>query len=183
MLALLLAAMILLFLLTFFGESGEQPPSEPVLNGELRVAQVYLSGPASERTMSVRTALRMPVNGSLTSGYGLREDPMTGEPDFHPAVDLAAPEGTPVLAAADGVVSETGWDPVYGSYVRIWHGGGLETRYGHCSELLCGVGDTVEAGGVIARVGMTGRATGYHLDFQVLVDGENVDPAPWIGLP
>lgn len=192
LLVVMLAAVAVLFLLSFFGRDVPEP-EQPALSGEvwvadadgaegLHVAEVY---EAAAGTSSVRAPLRrmaMPVDGSLTSGYGSRSDPLTGQPDFHPAVDLAAPRGTPVCAAADGVVSETGWSSVYGNYVRIWHGDGIETQYGHCEELCCAPGDAVSAGDPVALVGMTGRATGYHLDFQVFQDGKNVDPAPWLGL-
>lgn len=192
-LVFLLAVMLLLFLLTFFGRT---PAQKKFSEGELQTvrADAKAAGRApltaevyefSAEDASVRAELQslvMPVDGSLTSGYGLREDPLTGNPDFHPAVDIAAPAGAPISAAADGIVRETGWNSSYGNYVKVWHGDGIETQYGHCQTLLCEPGDAVAAGDVIALVGMTGRATGYHLDFQVLVNGENADPANWLSL-
>ena len=195
-LTVLLIAVLILFLLTLRKGDQSVPENSELPSGEIRVAQADRSAGVSETMLTFETAsavrsepepesprtLACPLVGTLTSAFGYREDPFTGQTDFHPAVDLAAPEGTPIGSAADGLVLETGRDPVYGKYVRVWHGGGLVTQYGHCSKVICTVGETVRAGETIALVGQTGRATGCHLDFQVLLNGENVDPAPWIGL-
>ena len=104
-----------------------------------------------------------PVPGAhLTSAFGPRSDPFSGETKFHRGVDLAAQEGTPVLAAQSGVVKQVGDRGGYGLAVEIEHEGGVTTLYGHASELLVRPGDRIEKGQPIARVGHSGRATGDH---------------------
>jgi murein DD-endopeptidase MepM/ murein hydrolase activator NlpD len=120
---------------------------------------------------------RAPVQGTLTSAFGPRADPITGDPALHRGVDLGAAEGTPILAPAPGVVRSAGERGGYGNAVEIDHGGGLVTLYGHASELLVSTGDRVAAGQEIARVGRTGRATGAHLHFEVRMAGRPVDPS------
>ncbi len=119
----------------------------------------------------------LPVEGYLTSDYGPRSDPFTGEPAHHNGLDIAAEMGTEIWSAASGKIikaSDTGNG--YGKCVIIEHYSGFRTLYGHCSELLVSVGDYVKAGEVIAKVGSTGRSTGPHLHFSVIIDGEYVDP-------
>ncbi len=115
------------------------------------------------------------LEGNVTSGYGCREDPFTGERDFHTGIDIAAPLGTPVRAAYAGTVEEVGASRVYGNCVLLRHEG-FETRYCHCDEILVSKGERIKAGDVIALVGETGRATGPHLHFELLLDGEAADP-------
>ena len=113
----------------------------------------------------------LPVAGTITSPQGYRTDPFTGEVSYHSGTDISAPEGTPILAAADGTVTianaTDSWGGSYGYYVKIDHGGGLTTLYAHCSNICVTVGQQVQAGQVIAYVGQTGRATGPHLHFEV----------------
>lgn len=113
----------------------------------------------------------LPVAGTITSPQGYRTDPITGEISYHSGTDIAVPEGTPILAAADGTVTVANatdsWGGSYGYYVKIDHGGGLTTLYAHCSNICVTVGQQVQAGQVIAYVGQTGRATGPHLHFEV----------------
>jgi len=108
--------------------------------------------------------------GNITSRFGWRGR------DWHPAVDIAAPEGTPVRAADSGVVTFAGWEAGYGRLIIIDHGDGLTTRYGHLSRILVQPGDRVERGQVIGSVGQTGRATGPHLHFEVRIGGEARNP-------
>jgi len=117
-----------------------------------------------------------PVQGKVTSGYGWRIHPITGELEFHSGVDIAAPSGTPIRPTAGGTVTLAGHYGGYGLCVVIDHGGGLQTLYGHCSEILVYKGEHVEAGQVIARVGSTGTSTGPHLHYEVRKDGVCVDP-------
>lgn len=113
----------------------------------------------------------LPVAGTITSPQGYRTDPFTGEVSYHSGTDISAPEGTPILAAADGTVTianaTDSWGGSYGYYIKINHGGGLTTLYAHCSSICVTVGQQVKAGQVIAYVGHTGRATGSHLHFEV----------------
>ena len=113
----------------------------------------------------------LPVAGTITSPQGYRTDPITGEISYHSGTDIAVPEGTPILAAADGTVTianaTDSWGGSYGYYVKIDHGGGLTTLYAHCSRICVTVGQEVKSGQVIAYVGHTGRATGAHLHFEV----------------
>lgn len=116
------------------------------------------------------------INGTITSRFGTRVDPISGVVKTHGGTDIAAPEGTPILAAADGtVVAATYNAGGYGFYVKIVHNGTHSTLYGHCSALLVSAGQTVKQGQVIAKVGSTGYSTGPHLHFEVIQNGVRVD--------
>ncbi len=119
-------------------------------------------------------------NGRNVSGFGYRGSPFGGGREFHNGVDLVAPSGSPILAAADGIVVIAKRAGAYGLLVRIDHGYGFQTRYGHCSNIYVQVGDIVHRGEVVAAVGTTGRSTGNHLHYEVLRDGVNVDPELYI---
>lgn len=117
----------------------------------------------------------------VTSEFGSRIDPITGERRGHTGMDLAVPTGTPIRAALSGTVTASAYHQGgYGYYVIIDHGSGLSTLYGHCSQLLAPVGRTVEAGDVIALSGSTGRSTGPHLHFEVRVNGERTNPRSYL---
>lgn len=133
--------------------------------------------PAAPPAPASRGLSRLPVEGAVTSGFGLRADPFTGDAALHRGMDVGAPEGTPIRAPAAGVVRSAGERGGYGHAVEIDHGGGLVTLYGHASELLVSAGDRVAAGQEIARVGRSGRATGAHLHFEVRMGGRPVDPS------
>ncbi|SCF17581.1 Peptidase family M23 [Micromonospora viridifaciens] len=128
--------------------------------------------------------LGRPLSGRLTSRFGNRLDPYYHVWQVHPGVDLAAPLGTPIVAAADGRVTRAGWYGGYGNYTCIDHGRAdgqrLSTCYGHQSKLLVSPGQRVRAGQVIGLVGSTGASTGPHLHFEVRLGGRAVDPLPWI---
>lgn len=119
----------------------------------------------------------LPVAGSVTSRFGYRTDPISGEISYHSGTDIAAPEGTPILAAAAGTVTianaTDSWGGSYGYHVKINHGNGLETLYAHCSSICVTVGQQVQAGQVIAYVGHTGRASGDHLHIELRINGES----------
>lgn len=119
----------------------------------------------------------LPLEGHLTSGFGMRTDPFTGAVKEHDGVDVGAPEGSPIRATSAGIVRSAGARGGYGNAVEIDHGNGLTTLYGHASQLLVNAGDAVQAGQEIARVGSTGRSTGPHLHFEVRVGGRAVDPS------
>lgn len=121
-----------------------------------------------------------PVRGILTSGFGGRRDPVNGRRSFHPAVDIAAPPGREVRAPADGLVTRAGRIGGLGNAVYLSHGFGIGTRFGHMARLTVKPGDRVEQGDVLGYVGSTGRATGYHLHYEVHVDGEAIDPLAYI---
>lgn len=129
---------------------------------------------------SVRKALlRTPVNGArVTSSFGKRKDPFQGYTKMHKGVDFGAPKGTPILAAGDGVIEYAGKFSGYGRYVRIRHTGEYKTAYAHMSKFAKGItkGAKVKQGQVIGYVGCTGRCTGNHLHYEVIVHGKQVDP-------
>ena len=135
--------------------------------------------PDTTRTPTGSLQWPLPIPGSITSPFGYRTDPLTGETSYHDGTDIAAPEGTPILAAADGTVTVANaldsWGGSYGYYVQIDHGSGLQTLYAHCCQVCVTQGQQVQAGQVIAYVGHTGRATGNHLHFEVRENGERVD--------
>ena len=112
----------------------------------------------------------------VTSEFGYRSDPFTGETRGHTGMDLAVPTGTPVRAALPGTVVAAQYHSSYGYYVMIDHGNGLSTLYAHNSQLLVRVGQTVEAGDIVSLSGSTGRSTGPHLHFEVRVNGQRTDP-------
>ena len=117
----------------------------------------------------------------VTSEFGNRVDPITGKRKGHGGMDLAVPTGTPIRAALGGMVTVSKYNAGgYGYYVMIDHGNGLATLYGHCSKLLAKVGQTVEAGDIIALSGSTGRSTGPHLHFEVRVNGERTNPRAYL---
>lgn len=116
----------------------------------------------------------------ISSPYGYRIHPIFGTKKFHSGVDLAAPGGSNILAATDGVVKMAGWNGGYGNCVIVDHGGGISTLYGHAQRLCVTKGQTVTRGQVIAKVGTTGNSTGNHLHFEVLINGKTTDPMPYI---
>ena len=138
-----------------------------------------LMSPDSTRTPTGALQWPLPVAGTITSQFGHRVDPITGEVSSHTGTDIACAEGTPILAAADGTVTVANgldsWGGSYGYYIQIDHGGGLETLYAHCSSICVATGQQVQAGQVIGYVGHTGRATGSHLHLEVHVNGNRAD--------
>ena len=113
----------------------------------------------------------------VTSEFGYRRDPFTGETRGHTGIDIAVPTGTPVRAALPGVVTTATYNAGgYGYYVMIDHGNGMVTLYAHCSKLVARVGSTVQAGDIVSLSGSTGRSTGPHLHFEVRINGQRVNP-------
>jgi murein DD-endopeptidase MepM/ murein hydrolase activator NlpD len=118
---------------------------------------------------------------AFTSGYGVRSDPFKGGAAMHAGIDLSGPVGTPIYATADGVVTESGYNSGgYGNLVKIEHGRGIETRYGHLSAIGVRKGQRVTRGQLIGRMGSTGRSTGSHLHYEVRIDGRAVNPIPFM---
>ncbi len=131
---------------------------------------------SSFEAVSVSQEAVLPVQGKVTSGFGYRIHPITGNRSFHTGIDLAAPEGTPIAAAYGGTVQDTGYTSGRGNYILLSHGDNLQTLYCHLSEIDVRTGDTVDAGGMIGLVGTTGMSTGPHLHFELRVDGVRCDP-------
>lgn len=117
-----------------------------------------------------------PVRGPLSSYFGYRPNPFTGIRQFHNAIDIVAPEGTPVRSAMDGRVADTGYNAIYGNYVILTHPEGYQTLYGHLSKISVKRGASVQQGTILGAVGTTGYSTGPHLHFSVFKKGSAVDP-------
>jgi len=120
------------------------------------------------------------ANGYMSSVYGWRADPFSGRRTLHEGIDFAAPNGSDVLSVAAGVVTEAGPQDGYGLLVEINHGNGYVTRYGHNSQVLVKAGEKVDKGQKVASVGNSGRSTGPHVHFEVLLNGYVVNPAQYI---
>ena len=182
------------------GRGGALPqlPQEPLSFSELARRLDFLSRQVDDRSDrlgmldSLLTQDRarkqllpsvLPIHGgAYNSNFGWRLDPFNGMQSFHEGVDFIADIGAPVVAAAAGVVTASEFHPQYGNMIEIDHGGGLVTRYAHCSTRLARVGDVVMKGAKIAEVGSTGRATGPHLHFEVRHHGVPQDPARFLRL-
>lgn len=121
-----------------------------------------------------------PVRGIYTSPFGYRRDPITGQRAYHSGVDISAPPGKPVKATADGVVTKTDQYGNLGRAVYIAHGFGVTTVYGHLSRVNVTPGQRIERGAIVGLVGNTGRSTGYHLHYEVQVNGEPTNPLAFI---
>ncbi len=139
----------------------QEPPS---------LAEIVLGRPPQPQ----RVALSWPVNGAVASPFGPRGAA------WHGGVDLKADPGTPIRAAAPGMVITSRWERAYGNVVKIWHADDLMTVYAHNRENAVKVGDWVERGQVVAIVGSTGRATAPHLHFEVRLEGRKYDPLYWL---
>ena len=139
---------------------------------------------ATERAFFLNSGFRFPLKTyRLTSGFGMRQNPVTGNMRVHQGLDLAAPMGTEVYAAGDGVVTETGDDPVYGNFIVIKHGGGWVSLYGHLQRVGVVLQSSVKSGMLIGWVGSTGQSTGPHLHFELRQDGKARDPGKFLFLP
>ncbi|HEY7805880.1 MAG TPA: M23 family metallopeptidase [Croceibacterium sp.] len=164
----------------------------PLGQGDKEFTQLFaswkqLDGSARNIAGTPRQAVSVPsvspVQGfRLTSGFGNREHPILGGIRMHEGVDLAVPSGTPIYAPADGLVEMAQRFGSYGNFIKIMHGGEMETRYGHLSAYNVAAGQYVHKGDVIGYVGSTGRATGPHLHYEVRIDGHAVDPMPYLSL-
>lgn len=126
--------------------------------------------------LAAATPSMWPAYGWLSSAMGPRRDPVTGGSDYHSGLDIAGERGQPVFATAAGTVTHIGYQGAYGNLVVIDHGFGLQTRYGHLARYAVKKGDKVQRGHVIGQVGATGRATGYHVHYEVLANGRLLNP-------
>ncbi len=131
----------------------------------------------TERAFFLDTSLRMPLDESvLTSNFGMRTSPITGNLKFHKGIDLAAPKGTNVYACKAGVVANASWDNVYGNFVILDHENNTQSVYAHMEQTLVKTGEIINGGTVIGKVGTTGASTGPHLHFEIRVNGTAQDP-------
>jgi murein DD-endopeptidase MepM/ murein hydrolase activator NlpD len=124
-----------------------------------------------------------PLAGWLSSGFGDRKDPFDGGADFHPGLDIAADKGTPVRATADGTVESAAYNGAYGNAVVVNHGFGISTRFGHLSGFAVRPGQAVRRGEVVGYVGSTGRATSAHLHYEILLNGQQINPLRLLAKP
>lgn len=168
------------------GPAGASPPGPAWQDGAARQAlrdsqlQALPSVLAALVDLEVATASFInPVEARVSSYFGWRNIAVNGN-RHHAGVDLAAPRGTPVLAARDGMVGRSGWWGTYGNAVALDHGDGSETRYAHLSSVAVGTGEVVRQGDVIGYVGSTGASTGPHLHFELRFDGRAVDPLGYL---
>jgi len=163
---------------------AEGGPFEPVTRGDATFKQLFTSWKKLDNLADGAIAVPSdkPVkNAAFTSGYGVRSDPFRGRAAMHAGIDLAGPVGTPIYATADGIVSESGYHTGgYGNLVKLDHGRGIETRYGHLSAILVRAGQRVTRGQTIGRMGSTGRSTGSHLHYEVRIDTRAVNPIPFM---
>lgn len=132
----------------------------------------------------VRDTLKMPIRSRFCfrDGFGYRKDPFTRERKFHSGLDLSAPRGTPVCSAASGTVVHCGYQGGYGKLVEVRHTGTMRTRYAHLHQIKVKPGQTIDASTVIGTVGATGRATGPHLHYEVIKNGQHVNPRKFVML-
>lgn len=156
-------------------ETVTPPPDAQPASGATPPAKIL-----SEKTQAEENAdisdLQLPVRAPVSSRFGMRRDPFSGRQKFHKGLDLAAPEGTKVVAALPGKVLSAGFLPGYGNTILVQHAEGIQTRYGHLGSIQVKVGDAVDSESVLGTVGQTGRSTGAHLHFEVIRMGEPVDP-------
>ena len=124
-----------------------------------------------------------PLAGWLSSSYGRRPDPFDGSTDFHQGLDIVADRGTPVRATADGTVGSAGYSGNYGNQVLVDHGFGIGTRFGHLSKVVVHPGQSVRRGEIIGYVGATGRATSAHLHYEILLNGQPINPLRLLARP
>lgn len=156
-------------------------PVPPVAGGAFAsLVNAVFQPPSPPSTSGSATPMQWPVSGQITSSFGERKNPMGAGDDFHPGLDIAADEGTPITAAAPGRVISAGPDGGYGNLIVVDDGNGVTTRYGHCSQIFARVGDTVAPGQTIGAVGSTGHSTGPHLHFEVRVNDNPVDPSQFL---
>lgn len=157
-------------------ETVEVASAVSTMEEELEVKVQYEEAKRAATLDGVYFAIK-PVTGNITSRFGANE---SIRDHTHMGMDIAAPSGTPILAAADGTVTFAGWNGGYGNLIIISHGNGIQTYYGHCSKLYAQVGQTVKAGETIAAVGTTGYSTGNHLHFEIRKNGSQINPQKYL---
>ena len=168
-------------------KSARGGPLIPIFgNGQVRDPRFVALANALGRMDAMESALASIPSGNpsvipeMSSKFGYRSDPFTGGGAMHSGIDFKGAHGSPILAAADGVVSFSGWRGGYGRCIEVTHGNGLVTRYAHMSALVATVGTPVKRGQKIGEMGSSGRSTGTHLHFEVRINGTAVDPAKFL---
>ena len=147
--------------------------------GVLELQQI-ISRLSQQKTLLASIPSMAPVDGWITSSFGSRSSPFTGEPTIHKGLDVAAPVGTPIYAPADGVVIFSGKRNGFGNFVMVAHGYGIVSGYGHNAQNLVSPGQVIRRGDQIATVGQSGRSTGPHLHYEVAINGKVIDPKKFI---
>ena len=166
---------------------GMARPSADMIVQEIRLRTRSLGDLVRAMEVQKEKVERVPAGwpmarnaGQFSSGFGYRLDPINRRLSMHTGYDIRAPHGTPAFATARGVVVSAGYDGEYGNSVVVDHGGGVQTRFAHLSKIDVKSGQTVERGKTVGRVGNTGRSTGSHLHYEVLVNGQPVNPAKYL---
>ncbi len=160
---------------------AEEEKIEEEQNGEGgEDAEIEDSAVAVMASLGNNDMITTPLSGRITSRYGYRTNPISGKYGLHTGVDIAAQEGTNIVAAYNGVIKDTGYGDKRGNYVLMLHPDGKQTLYCHCSEVLVEEGTVIRAGEAIALVGSTGWSTGPHLHFEIRIDGKSTDPMNYI---
>lgn len=158
-----------------YGVGGEE--DDP----NVKYYETYDEAEKQVSNISSVNSMQIPVSGPVTSEFGYRIHPISHKQSFHTGIDIGADQGEDILSALSGTVTEAVHDDAgYGNYLVITHSDGVETMYAHCSKLLLDVGDTVEKGDVIAKVGSTGISTGPHLHFEIRVNSVRLNPRWYI---
>ncbi|MFT8735999.1 MAG: M23 family metallopeptidase [Zymomonas mobilis] len=162
--------------------SHDEPVNRDNQYHKLFVSWAKADAAETEKSAVVPSATPLNSRFLLTSPFGVRSDPFRRHSAMHAGVDLAAPYGTPVYASADGVVDRAGGASGYGNLVEIDHGHMIQTRYGHLSRIMVHEGQAIKRGDLIALMGSTGRSTGSHLHYEVRIQGEAVNPVPFLAV-
>jgi murein DD-endopeptidase MepM/ murein hydrolase activator NlpD len=153
---------------------------DQVTKNQSKGFELLLNAIENKMTILASTPSIRPTRGWISSGFGYRASPFTGRREFHPGLDIATHAGTPIVTTADGIVTYVGRKGLLGKIVVVDHGNGIVTRYGHAKEILKQRGDLVKRGQSIALVGSTGRSTGPHLHYEVLLNGIPMNPIKYI---
>jgi len=184
------ALLIFLFILLLAGIFANYHP--PLSAGGIKTTELELvprneGGQSQENEKMARNTDKLantpsiwPTSGTVSSGFGWRNPPLEGASELHQGIDIANNIGTPVVATADGTIVKSGWSGGYGNIVQIDHGNGIETIYGHNSQIVVSVGQSVKKGQLISYIGSTGTSTGPHVHYEVREKGSAVDPLKYM---
>ncbi len=158
------------------------PPSDtPSVSEEISGSTAEVFSPSPQPTpATVFRGFVCPVTGPVSSPYGYRQDPFSGQTKYHKGLDIAVEKGTPVKSVFSGTVTESGYNSVGGNYIVIDHGNSVMSYYGHLQVSQVSVGDSVKTGDIIGKSGNTGKVTGAHLHFQLSYNGRTVNPQTYL---